>query len=132
MHLVLPNGLQIELFRACVVEFCEVGGVMDVTSLCGGREATLLHVLDKPLSERCHSSLLQIGIMVTGITTCPVWRSFAPPTTAVQPQIARYCGRSAPITAKRFSSMSIIRQFDVTTIRPSGAQSALCRSSWVD
>jgi hypothetical protein len=32
----------------------EVGHVMGVTSLCGEREATQLHVLYKPLSERCH------------------------------------------------------------------------------
>jgi hypothetical protein len=55
MHFVLPDRFQIELFRAGVVELCKLGGVMDITSLGGGREATHLHVLNEPFSQWCHS-----------------------------------------------------------------------------
>jgi hypothetical protein len=39
IQFVLADGLQIQLLRAGVVELRELGDVMDVTSLCGGREA---------------------------------------------------------------------------------------------
>jgi hypothetical protein len=38
VEFLLPDGLQIEIFRAGVVELGEPGHVMGVTSLCGGRE----------------------------------------------------------------------------------------------
>ena len=50
VEFVLANGLQVQVFRAGFVEFREFGDVMEVTSLCGGREATQLHIFDKPLS----------------------------------------------------------------------------------
>ena len=62
MELILPDCFQIQLFRAHVAILCELGDVMDVTSLCGGCEATQQHVLDKPLSERCHVGVLEFEI----------------------------------------------------------------------
>ena len=62
IEFVLENGLQVQVFRAGVVEFCEIGDVMELTSLCGGREATQLHVFDKPLSERCHWSSFRLDL----------------------------------------------------------------------
>jgi hypothetical protein len=37
---ILADRLQVEFFRTEVVVFCEFGDVVEVTSLCGGCEAT--------------------------------------------------------------------------------------------
>ena len=75
MHFVLPDGFQIQFARAGVVELGEVGDVMDVTSLCSGREATHLHVLDKPLFERCHFECPSDWNAVILNNRLPVWRN---------------------------------------------------------
>src|SRR5438067_9167889 len=80
---------------------------MDVTSLCGGCEATQLHVLDKSLYERCHIGILQVGMWVTCDTPSPVCRK--PRTRQCQdlllpPAIVPV---SQPLTAKRFSSPGV-------------------------
>jgi hypothetical protein len=92
MHFILPDGFQIQFFRAGVEKFCEFGDVMDVTSLCGGREATQLHVLDKPLFERCHSSLLQIGIRLLGITVSSLAETSRPLLLAPADRPLLWCG----------------------------------------
>ena len=70
IQFVLPDVLQSQLFRAGAIVLCKLNGVMGVTSLCGGCEATQLHVLDKSLSERVSYQMapFQIGISVTEIT----------------------------------------------------------------
>jgi hypothetical protein len=98
VQFVLPQRFQVELIRAGVVELGVVGDVVDVTSLWGGREATQLHVLDKPLSERCHFRDPSDWNAVTGITVLQSEGRLAPATTG-QPQTARYRCPSAPDTA---------------------------------
>jgi hypothetical protein len=77
---------------------------MDVTSLCGGCEATQLHVLDKSLSERCHIGILQVGMWVTCDNPSPVCRK--PRTRQCQELLLppAIVPLSQPLTAKRFSS----------------------------
>src|ERR1035438_5992556 len=102
IELVLPDRFQVQLLRAQVVILCEIGDVMDVTSLCGGCEATQQHVLDKPLSQRCHSG--SFGLECGYGNNRFQFGGCLAPRHYRAPQTAPYRGRSAPDTAKRFSS----------------------------
>jgi hypothetical protein len=50
IELVLADGFQIEMLGTGPIKFRILGDVMEVTSLCGGREAAQLHVFDEPLT----------------------------------------------------------------------------------
>jgi len=74
------------------------GNVVEVTSLCGGREATQLHVLDETLSERCHIGPLSWNIGY-GNNRYPVWRSPRAHRCTISP-IARIFAALAAIYGK--------------------------------
>jgi hypothetical protein len=50
--LVLADGFQVQLVRAAVEVFGELGDIMDVAALGSGREAADAHVFDHALTQR--------------------------------------------------------------------------------
>jgi hypothetical protein len=50
VELVVAYGLQIELLGAAAEIAGELGDIMDVASLCGGRKVAQLHVFDETLT----------------------------------------------------------------------------------
>jgi len=71
VQLVLPDGFQVQVFRAGVIKLGELGHIMEVAPLGAGREAAPLHVCDEALRKRCQV-LFGIGIVVSGETNSNV------------------------------------------------------------
>src|SRR5258706_15615781 len=66
MQFILPDGLQIQMLWAGMVELCEFRHIVEITSLGGGCEATQLHVLDEAFTKRCHAMAPEIVGLVVG------------------------------------------------------------------
>jgi hypothetical protein len=84
------------------------GNVVEVTSLCGGREATQLHVLDETLSERFHIGSFGLEYRLLGITVLQSGGTLAL-TAAQSLRLPAFLPLSQPATAKRFSSLIFLR-----------------------
>jgi hypothetical protein len=63
--LVLADGFQVQLVRAAVEVFGELGDIMDVAALGRGREAADAHVFDHALTEWRHAMApLDCGLVI--------------------------------------------------------------------
>jgi len=68
MELILADGLQVQLFGAAVEVFGELGDIMDVAALGGGREVAKAHIVDHALTQlvSCDGSL-ECGLVYVAI-----------------------------------------------------------------
>jgi hypothetical protein len=65
VEFILANGFEVEKFGTGLEKLGEIGYIMDIVPLSGGREAAQLHVLEEAFAKRFHGVSHEIGSEVT-------------------------------------------------------------------